>query len=81
MRASVPAQQKCTEPVASSSDLPTDHRRSDNHSESHQPQTLRSRCIGDSMDHMVTGQARVDEIRRKYRKTVGRISPMDSPRR
>ena len=57
MRASVPAQKKYTEPVASSSDLPTDHRRSDNHSESHQPQTLRSRCIGDSMDRMVTGQA------------------------
>ena len=41
----------------SSSDLPTDHRRSDNHSESHQPQTLRSRCIGDSMGRMATGQA------------------------
>ena len=41
----------------SSSDLPTDHRRSDNHSESHQPQTLRSRCIGDTRDRTTTGQA------------------------
>ena len=55
--ARIRGQRKCTEPVASSSDLPTDHRRSDNHSESHQPQTLRSRCIGDSMDRMATGQA------------------------
>ncbi len=55
-------QRKCTEPVASSSDLPTDHRRSDNHSESHQPQTLRSRCIGDSMDRIATGQAPLRRI-------------------
>ncbi len=57
--ARIRGQRKCTEPVASSSDLPTDHRRSDNHSESHQPQTLRTRCIGDSMDRMATGQAPV----------------------
>ena len=56
-RPRIRGQRKCTEPVASSSDLPTDHRRSDNHSESHQPQTLRSRCIRDSMDRMATGQA------------------------
>ena len=56
-RPRIRGQRKCTEPVASSSDLPTDHRRSDNHSESHQPQTLRSRCIGDSMDRIATGQA------------------------
>ena len=55
--ARIRGQRKCTEPVVSSSDLPTDHRRSDNHSESHQPQTLRSRCIGDSMGRMATGQA------------------------
>ena len=48
---------KCTEPVAPSSDLPTDHRRSDNHSESHQPQTLRSRCIADSRERLSAGQA------------------------
>jgi hypothetical protein len=48
---------KCTEPVAPSSDLPTDHRRSDNHSESHQPQTLRTRCIADSREGVVGGQA------------------------
>ena len=41
------AKRKCTEPVTPSSDFPTDHRRSDNHSESHQPQTLRSRCIAE----------------------------------
>ena len=38
---------KCTEPVASSSDFPTDRRRSDNRSESHQPWTLRTRCIAE----------------------------------
>ena len=37
-------QRKCTESVESSSDNPTDLRRSDCHSESHQPQTLRARC-------------------------------------
>lgn len=41
-------QQKCTEPVAPSSGLPTDRRRSDCRSEGHQPRTLRTRCIGDS---------------------------------
>ena len=56
----VPArvQRKCTEPVASSSDLPTDHRRSDNHSESHQPQTLRTRCIADTMRSPCSSQGR-----------------------
>ena len=39
---------KCTEPVAPSSGLPTDRRRSDCRSEGHQPRTLRTRCIGDS---------------------------------
>ena len=52
-----PGQRKCTEPVASSSDLPTDHRRSDNHSESHQPRTLRTRCIADSTGRSRAGQA------------------------
>ena len=37
--------QKCTEPVAPSSGFPTDRRRSDCRSESHQPRTLRTRCI------------------------------------
>jgi hypothetical protein len=35
---------KCTEPVAPLSGLPTDRRRSDRRSESHQPRTLRTRC-------------------------------------
>ena len=48
--------EKCTEPVATSSGYPTDPRRSDCHSESHQPQTLRTRCIGDSMDRTPGGQ-------------------------
>jgi hypothetical protein len=39
-----PVQRKCTGPVAPSSGFPTDHRRSDCHSESHQPRTLRTRC-------------------------------------
>ncbi len=39
------ATKKCTEPVTSSSGNPTDFRRSDCHSESHQPLTLRTRCI------------------------------------
>lgn len=39
---------KRTEPVASSSGFPTDLRRSDCRSESHQPRTLRTRCIADS---------------------------------
>ncbi len=41
-------QRKCTEPVAPSSGFPTDRRRSDCRSESHQPRTLRTRCIADS---------------------------------
>ncbi len=36
---------KCTEPVAPSSGFPTDCRRSGRRSESHQPRTLRTRCI------------------------------------
>ena len=55
-QASNRANKKCTE-AAPSSDFPTDHRRSDNHSESHQPQTLRSRCIGDTRDRTAIGQA------------------------
>jgi hypothetical protein len=39
---------KCTEPVAPSSGFPTDRRRTGCHSESHQPRTLRTRCIADS---------------------------------
>ena len=39
---------KCTEPVAPSSGFPTDRRRSGCRSESHQPRTLRTRCIADS---------------------------------
>jgi hypothetical protein len=50
-------QRKCTEPVAPSSGFPTDRRRSGNHSENHQPWTLRARCSGDSMDRTATGQA------------------------
>ena len=42
------SRKKCTEPVAPSSGLPTDRRRSDCRSEGHQPRTLRTRCIGDS---------------------------------
>ena len=57
----------------SSSDLPTDHRRSDNHSESHQPQTLRSRCIGDSMGRMATGQAPLGRNSVQIADTVSRI--------
>jgi hypothetical protein len=40
--------QKCTEPVAPSSSLPTDRRRSGCRSESLQPQVLRTRCNRDS---------------------------------
>jgi hypothetical protein len=47
---------KCTEPVASSSGFPTDRRRSDNHSESHQPWTLRTRCIADSRGRLSSRQ-------------------------
>ena len=39
---------KCTEPVTPSSGFPTDLRRSDCHSESHQPRALRTRCTQDS---------------------------------
>jgi hypothetical protein len=39
---------KCTEPVTLSSGFPTDLRRSDCHSESHQPPALRTRCMRDS---------------------------------
>ena len=48
---------KCTEPVTPSSGFPTDHRRSDCHSESHQPRTLRTRCTHDSMRIAQPGQA------------------------
>jgi hypothetical protein len=41
-------QRKCTEPVTPSSGFPTDRRRSDCLSESHQPRTLRTRCMHDS---------------------------------
>ena len=72
----LPVQRKCTEPVASSSDLPTDHRRSDNHSESHQPQTLRSRCIADSMR---SSRRRVKGARtrnrRNFRERLSRCCP------
>jgi len=37
-------QQKRTEPVSPSSDNPTDLRRSECHSENHQPRALRTRC-------------------------------------
>ena len=87
MRTRICAQRKCTEPVATSSGFPTDHRRSDNHSESHQPQTLRTRCIGDSMDRTATGQAPVDqfgaicgEISRGASRDVARSSLEASPR-
>ena len=39
---------KCTEPVTLSSGFPTDLRRSDCHSESHQPPALRTRCMRDT---------------------------------
>jgi hypothetical protein len=39
---------RCTEPVTSSSGNPTGRRRSDCHSESHQPRALRTRCVDDS---------------------------------
>ena len=43
--------------MATSSGFPTDRRRSDCHSESHQPRALRTRCIGDSRECPLTGQA------------------------
>ena len=55
--------------MAPSSGFPTDRRRSDNHSENHQPWTLRTRCIGDSMDRLVTGQAPVGRIRCNFRQS------------
>jgi hypothetical protein len=55
-RSSVLDHKKCTEPVATSSGFPTDRRRSDCHLESHQPQTLRTRCIAHSRGRATGGQ-------------------------
>ncbi len=49
--------QKSTEPVAPSSGNPTDLRRSECHSESHQPRTLRTRCSADTKRRARLGQA------------------------
>ena len=48
---------KCTEPVAPSSGNPTDLRRSECHSENHQPRTLRTRCSDDTKRPAQAGQA------------------------
>ena len=61
---------KCTEPVATSSGFPTDRRRSDCHSESHQPRTLRTRCMGEPEDPLgPRSRAPRSEISRKLRKS------------
>jgi hypothetical protein len=49
--------EKCTEPVSPSSGNPTDLRRSDCHSESHQPRALRTRCSRDTTARADPGQA------------------------
>ena len=61
---SVNSTQKCTEVGAPSSDLPTDHRRSDCLSESHQPRALLPRCTRDTRASRGRRQA---ETKRKYR--------------
>jgi hypothetical protein len=51
--------EKCTEPVSPSSGNPTDLRRSDCHSESHQPWALRTRCKQHTMGIVHSRQGRV----------------------
>src|SRR5687768_15764127 len=60
-------QRKCTEPVAPSSGFPTDRRRSDCRSESHQPRTLRTRCIAHSRERLRGRQGVQDVTSRKLR--------------
>jgi hypothetical protein len=66
-RRSQTRKRKCTEPVAPSSGFPTGHRRSDNHSESHQPRTLRTRCIADSRGAREPRQGAREATSRKLR--------------
>ena len=83
---------KCTGPVAPSSDLPTDRRRSDNHSESHQPRTLRTRCMATLRSHGRSVKEPGERTSRKLRPSVSRgrtafptdrffASPESPPRR
>jgi hypothetical protein len=59
--------QKCTEPVAPSSGFPTDRRRSDCRSGSHQPWTLRTRCIAHSRGASRARQGIQNDTSRKLR--------------
>ncbi len=61
------SKRKCTESVASSSDNPTDLRRSDCHSESHQPRTLRARCKPHTRGAQSCRQGRSRQTCRKLR--------------
>jgi hypothetical protein len=58
---------KCTEPVAPSSGFPTDCRRSGRRSESHQPRTLRTRCIAHSREAVPDRQGAASRSCRKLR--------------
>jgi len=58
---------KCTEPVAPSSGFPTDRRRSDCRSGSHQPRTLRTRCIAHSREVVAARQGIDNGTCRKLR--------------
>ena len=60
--------QKCTEPVTPSSGNPTDLRRSECHSESHQPRTLRTRCRHETKRRERAGQA---PLRRNFAAICG----------
>ena len=66
-RGTSPRTQKCTEPVAPSSGFPTDRRRSDCRSESHQPLAFRTRCIAHSREHPRARQGVRDATSRKLR--------------
>ena len=66
-RRTSPRTQKCTEPVAPSSGFPTDRRRSDCRSESHQPLAFRTRCIAHSREHPRARQGARKATSRKLR--------------
>jgi len=60
--------QRGTEPVAPSSDLPTDLRRGDCRSESHHPQALRTRCKRNTSGRNSRGQSPFDTKCRNLRR-------------
>src|ERR671919_1015922 len=62
-----PVHEKCTEPVTPPSGFPTDLRRSECRSESHQPRALRTRCNYDLMVSRNPRQASASGRVRKLR--------------